>query len=222
MKLTTKVFDAKTLCKMQDSAIRGLTKSKENMQQVLISTLIHVWKHGDRMPAARMLEAMQKGTSKAEKADCAKVQAFLETYGGLIYQEKDHLGNDLKTFMGWRGPEHIQRNFEEAKVTMWWTLHKQDKTEKVFDINQAIASLAKRIADNKDKQGAVLTLNRESVQTMFTITGLVETLEPASLAALFDAVGIESALADNEQELSDAETAERLAAYMEREDKEAA
>lgn len=171
---------------MQDGAVRSLGTSRKDMQVVLITTLRHVWKHGDRMPASRLINAIGT-TDKADKANRKRIVSFFETFGGLIYDEE---GGD---FVGWQGKDYIKDNFETAKGTAWWTFHKPTKREpKAFDINEQLQTLIEKAAKHKEKGDGNLELN------------------DAVINALLSVCGIDAAITINEEEETEEEELERL------------
>lgn len=151
---------------MQDGAVKSLGRSRETMQVVLITTLRHVWKHGDRMPASRLINAI--GTAdKADKANRKRIVSFFETFGGLIYGEE---GGD---FVGWQGKDYIKDNFETAKNTAWWSFHKPTKREpKAFDINEQLQTLIDKATKHKEKGDGNLELSDAVINALLFVCGI--------------------------------------------------
>lgn len=171
---------------MQDGAVKSLGKSRETMQVVLITTLRHIWKHGDRMPASRLIAAIGT-TDKADKANRKRIVSFFETFGGLIYEEE---GED---FIGWKGKEFIRDNFEIAKGTAWWSFHKPTKREpKAFNINEQIQALIDKATKHKEKGDGNLELKDDIINALLLVCG------------------IDAAISINEAEETEEEELERL------------
>lgn len=132
--------DAAGLEKIQASAVRSVTKAREQVQIAAVATIKHAHEHGDWTFAQRLVDALGNTINGAALVEWFKV------YGGL---EAEDTG-----FIGWKGKAHIEENFADAKAKMWWELKKANPF-KGFDLEAALQKVLKDANDNKKKIDAL-------------------------------------------------------------------
>lgn len=135
--------DAAGLEKIQASAVKSVTKAREQVQIAAVATIKHAHVHGDWTYAQRLVDALGNTINGA-----ALVEWF-KTYGGL---ETDDNG-----FIGWKGAQYIEDNFQKAKEKMWWELKKPNPF-KGYSLEDA---LKKVIKEHEAMQKKVVGLTEE-------------------------------------------------------------
>lgn len=113
--------NAKSVDQLIEQAINSAKSMREKVQLAAVAILIHAEKHGDWTKASDLVDGLGDGVNGAALVEWFKV------YGGLIVDEKEGC------FSGWKGADHIRKNFESAKATAWWELKKQSPY-KGFDL----------------------------------------------------------------------------------------
>jgi hypothetical protein len=166
LKYPAKILDNAQLNKMVDGAVKGLTQSRNSVQVLLVSMLMHTHRHGDRSAMERLIASI--GTEdNADKMNRKRIVSYLVEFAGLVYDD------ETGTFTGWQGADHIKDNFQRAKDTAWWSFHKPAKREvKAFDINQAIADLVKKALYHKKQGYALLKLDDASINSILSVCGI--------------------------------------------------
>lgn len=135
--------DAAGLEKIQASAVRSVTKAREQVQIAAVATIKHAHEHGDWTYAKRLVDALGNTINGAALVEWFKI------YGGLV--------TDDTGFIGWKGAQHIEDNFQDAKAKMWWELKKANPF-KGYSLEDA---LKKVIADHEAMQKKVVGLTEE-------------------------------------------------------------
>lgn len=156
--------DAAGLEKIQASAIKSVTKARVQVQIAAVATIRHAFEHGDWTYAQRLVDGLGNTVNGA-----ALVEWFAK-YGGLTIE-------DGKGFSGWKGKDHIEANFNEAKAEMWWDLKKKNPyagfsleaaLQKVIkDHTAAQAKLAS--LSEEDKAKVQLTVNDATIQAVLKL-----------------------------------------------------
>ena len=156
--------DAAGLEKIQASAIRSVTKARVQVQIAAVATIRHAFEHGDWTYAQRLVDGLGNTVNGA-----ALVEWFAK-YGGLTVE-------DGKGFSGWKGKDHIEANFNEAKAEMWWDLRKQNPYSG-YSLETALqkviadhAAAQKKLAklSEEDKQKVQFQVNDETIQAVLKL-----------------------------------------------------
>lgn len=135
--------DAAGLEKIQASAVKSVTKAREQVQIAAVATIKHAHVHGDWTYAQRLVDALGNTINGAALVEWFKL------YGGL---ETDDTG-----FIGWKGKDYIAEKFTDAKAKMWWELKKANPF-KGYSLEDA---LKKVIKDHEAMQKKVVGLTEE-------------------------------------------------------------
>lgn len=130
--------DAAELNKMCEQAVKSVQTARTRIQQAAIGVLHHAYKHGDYSAANTLVQGL--GNTINGKA----LVEFFVRFGGLT------INAEGKAFDSWKGKQHIEDNFTEAKATMWWDL-KQQQAFKGFDIEAALQRIIKQHKETQEK-----------------------------------------------------------------------
>lgn len=130
MKAIKYVFaqDAAGLLKLHAAAVKAVASARVSIQVATVATLKHAHTHGDWTFAGKLVESLGNTINGAALVE------FFKVYGGL---QTDDTG-----FIGWKGKDFIEANFEEAKAKMWWELKKPNPF-KGFDLEAALQRVIK-------------------------------------------------------------------------------
>ena len=135
--------NAEELAKIHGSAVKSVNKAREQVQIAAVATIKHAYDHGDWTYAQKLVDALGNTINGS-----ALVEWFTQ-FGGLTVGDEG--------FIGWKGKDFINENFQKAKDTMWWSL-KVKNPYKGFNLE---AALQKLIKDANATQEKVVGLTEE-------------------------------------------------------------
>lgn len=123
--------DAVALDSAIDKIIRDSKTLQQRIQDVSVGILLHAFHTGDWRKANDLVKGLADGVRKEALVD------WFVKFGGLEVSEAD------EQFVGFKGPEHIKANMDDAKATAWWTLRKVNPFAG-FDLDAELAKLLKK------------------------------------------------------------------------------
>lgn len=173
MKAIKYVFakDVAGLLALQATAIKSVQAARVSIQIAAIATIRHAFEHGDWTYAQKLVDGLGNTINGAALVE------FFKVYGGLT--------TDDKGFIGWKGKDFIEANFEAAKAKMWWELKAQSPF-KGFDLE---AALQRVIKEHKTMQEKVVGLSEEDkAKVKFTVNDATvqAVLKLCNFDAIFD------------------------------------
>lgn len=126
------------LNKVVKSGLATVGKMKLAIQIAAVAILYHAEKHGDYTKANELCNGLGNGVQGKS------LVKWFETFGGLVVDADDK----AKGFTGWKGADHIRKNFQAAQSTLWHDTIKAESPFKPYDINADL----KRLLDNYSRE----------------------------------------------------------------------
>lgn len=182
--------NATELNKLISAALTAVKSGRNRLQVACVAILHHAYKHGDYSAAGNMvLELADSGVRRDAVVEWFKI------YGGLLVNDDPETQKD-KPFSGWKGVDHIEAHFSDAKENMWW-LAKAEKDPFVEgDLGAELAKLLGKygkMIKKAEKAGSefrgkiVTKVSQETLDQLMALSSLppiIESRETDIMAAL--------------------------------------
>ena len=146
-----------------DSVLNGRKQSAQEMQEVLIELLLHVYKHGNYPIANRLLSGVKNTKDYRPVVDWVSAFIHLEIENGVA--------------TGWKGAEVIKETYPTARTTDWQTF-KPKKEDKPLDAKKSLVNLTKRISEAL-KNGEELPVPYKELEALLDCYGFTVKLQAA-------------------------------------------
>lgn len=183
----------KTLAQRQDLAVKTLGKGRQYMHTILIETLQHIHKHGDRNALTNLMDKLKE--SKADSGNRHRIQVWLTDLAGMVFDDN----KESKTYgdiIDWKGKQHIQDHFEKAKKSPWFEYRKPASVKEIkpapvfagFNLEAKLSEVINAAKSMRDLEPQMTEENKAKIN-------LSCSLETINL--LLDLIGIEAVLNDD-------------------------